>query len=279
MRVIGRAKVAVVRVPDEATVEGWAYRYIASDELAYKLAPDALPAHWGGQPTAISIERPGRPAALRLAERGEKTPGSTALRDPARRARLLHTFLHHELQAAELMCRAVLAFPDTPAAFRRGLIGICLDEIRHMGMYAEHMATLGFGFGDFPVNDWFWQRVPGARTAAEFVAVMGLGFEGANLDHTQRFAHAFRLAGDERGAALQERIGAEEVPHVAFGAHWFGHFRGELAFDAWAEALPAPLSPMLMRGRPLNRLARRAAGYSDAFVERLERWLPDQPGS
>jgi uncharacterized ferritin-like protein (DUF455 family) len=268
-----------VQRPADGTLEGWAYRYVMSEELSYKLAPAPLPQRWAGSPAALSIDAPGRPPELQPSERGDKTPGPQALREPLRRARLLHTFLHHELQAAELMCRAVLAFPETPLGFRRGLLGICQDEVRHMAMYAEHMARLGVAFGDFPVNDWFWQRVPGALGPAEFVAVMGLGFEAANLDHTQRFASAFRDAGDERGALLQEQIGLEEIPHVAFGAHWFAHFRGELAFESWAHALPSPLSPMLMRGRPLNRRARRDAGYSDAFMERLEAWLPDQLGS
>ena len=146
-------------------------------------------------------------------------------------------------------------------------------------MYAEHIAELGFAFGDFPVNDWFWQRVPAAQSPASFVAVMGLGFEGANLDHTRRFAQRFRRAGDERGARLQEQIGAEEIPHVAFGAHWFAQFAGQLDFESWAEALPRPLSPMLMRGRPCNREARLRAGFSEAFLEQLDQWQPDASGS
>jgi uncharacterized ferritin-like protein (DUF455 family) len=261
------------------SVEHWAHRYVTSDDLAFKLAPGVPPDEWLHPQRPLVLDAPGRPAELALAARGDKTPGPEALRSPERRARLLHTFLHHELQAAELMCRAVLAFPDTPPAFRRGLIKICLDEVRHMDMYAQHIADLGFAVGDFPVNDWFWQRVPRARGPAGFVAVMGLGFEGANLDHTQRFAERFRRVGDVAGARLQEQVGEEEVPHVAFGAHWFSQLAGALDFDGWAAALPEPLSPMLMRGRPLNRAARTRAGYPEPFLERLERWQPAPPGS
>lgn len=260
-------------LPPEGSVERWAYDYVSTDVLRGKLEPPPLPAEWADEPEAEAciLLGPGRPKELRIELKGRKTPGKDALKRPEARAQLLHTFLHHELQAAELMCRAVLAFPDAPPAFRRGLIKICLDEVRHMRMYAEHLATLGFAFGDFPVNDWFWRKLPAQTTRLQFVALMGLGFEGANLDHTQRFAQRFRAAGDSAGARLQERVGEEEIPHVAFGAHWFKVFAGEaLSFEAWQAALVPPLSPLLMRGRPLNREARRKAGYPDAFTDALE---------
>src|SRR5262249_50768073 len=154
---------------------------------------------------------------------------------------VVHTFLHHELQAAELMAWAILAFPETPLAFRRGLVGIFADEVRHMGLYARHLERLGHAYGDFPVRDWFWERVPRAATAAHFVAVLGIGFEGGNLDHARRFAERFRAAGDEEGAALQERVCAEEIAHVRFAVRWFGELTGARPdFERWARHLPAP---------------------------------------
>jgi len=47
---------------------------------------------------------------------------------------------HHELQAAELMCCALLAFSDVELEFSRGLLGVCLDEIRHMNLFREHIS-------------------------------------------------------------------------------------------------------------------------------------------
>src|SRR4051812_5047737 len=83
-------------------------------------------------PPAARLPPPGPPAELRITARARKSPGPEAIRAPARRAELIHTFLHHELQAAELMCWAILAFPGTPEAFRLGLLGVARDEIRHM---------------------------------------------------------------------------------------------------------------------------------------------------
>lgn len=261
------------------SLQCWAYAYVMSERLEDKLALCAQPPIVATDCAPLRLERPGRPPELRVSSAKTKTPGAGALRDPRRRAALLHTFLHHELQAAELMCWALLAFPDTPAAFLRGLFAICQDEIRHMHMYAAHIAQLGCAVGEFPVRDWFWERAPAAQTPAAFLALMGLGFEAANLDHTRRFAERFRAAGDEAGAQLQETVAREEVPHVAFAAHWFRRFTGELSFEHWCAALPAPLSPMVMRGDPIDRAARAQAGIPEPFLDALSRWRPESRGS
>jgi uncharacterized ferritin-like protein (DUF455 family) len=274
------AELEARRAPPPGTVERWAWDYVLSVDLEHKLRPPEVPSTWEAAPApARRIARPGRPAGLSLSEHAPKSPGPEALRKPARRAQLVHAFLHHELQAAELMAWALLAFPETPRAFRGGLIHIALDEIRHMTLYADYLASLGFRFGDFPVRDWFWTRVPGAASPAHFVAVMGMGFEGGNLDHTARFAERFRAVGDLDGAALQERVCAEEVPHVRFGVRWFRRFTAATDFDTWVRHLPPPLSPVVMRGRPMNRRDRARSGLAEPFLDALAAWFDRAPGS
>jgi uncharacterized ferritin-like protein (DUF455 family) len=193
----------------------------------------------------------------------------------------VHTFLHHELQAAELMAWALLAFPETPLAFRRGLLAILRDEIRHMNVYRGYLRELGYEAGDFPVRDWFWERVPQAPSARHFIAVMGIGFEGGNLDHAPRFAARLRSVGDERGAAMVARVGREEIPHVRFALRWFSELAGEpgpVDFGVWTEHLPRPLSPMVMHGRPIDVEGRLHAGFPPRFMDDLQRWKPDAPG-
>ena len=182
------------------TLQGWAEAYVCTTSLDHKLAPPPTSELVLAPETSPRrIERPGRPPQFRIIERSEKTPRPGALERGEVRARLLHTFLHHELQAAELMAWALLAFPDTPRAFQRGLVAIALDEVRHMDMYRRHIEHLGFSVGDFPVRDWFWERVPSCETPTQFVAVMGMGFEGGNLEHASLFADRFRAVGDEEG--------------------------------------------------------------------------------
>lgn len=276
------------RAPEPDTAERWAWDYVLSTSLAHKLEPPPVPPRFEDAPAPRRLTAPGRPSELEVVTSGLRTPRPGALREPRRRAQLIHTFLHHELQAAELMAWALLAFPETPLAFRRGLLGVLADEIRHMGLYRRVLGELGAAVGDFPVRDWFWERVPSAPSPAHFVAVMGMGFEGGNLDHAARFAELFRQAGDVRGAEAQELVGAEEERHVRFAIQWFTRFRADDAaaspehsaptFAEWQAYLPPPLSPMVMHKKPVNRSARRRAGFSEAFLSELDEWSPDAPG-
>lgn len=251
-----------------STVEGWCETYVSTTELARKLAPPPPPDAWDGRPP-VRLASPGRPPELREVGRTPRTPKPTALREPIHRAQLFAIFHHHELQAAELMCWAVLAFADTPLAFRRGLLKIALDEIEHMSRYRRHLELQGAHLSDFPVRDWFWDRVPSVPDAAGFVATMGLGFEGGNLDHTARFAGQLRRAGDLAGAAILDAVGAEEEVHVAFAVHWFRRFTGGLDFLSWQKHLAPPLSPTVMKGAVIDRAARTRAGQPEPFLDAL----------
>jgi uncharacterized ferritin-like protein (DUF455 family) len=216
---------------------------------------------------------------LTVVRRGSGTPKPESLIEARFRAKLIHTFWHHELQAAELMCWALLAFSSAEPAFRRGLLRIAEDEIRHMHLYEQHLHLLGYAVGDFPVRDWFWERVPSCESALSFVALMGMGLEAANLEHAPKFAAQFRAAGDEVGAALQERVAREEEAHVRFGTRWFSRWTNGCTFDTWRAQLPEPLSPLILRGHPLAVAARVAAGMPAQFVDALAKWRPEDDGA
>ena len=265
------------REPAFEDVEGWAAYYLATDELAIKMAPPVPPKNFG-EHAPRRVPGPGRPAQFRQAKRGERTPRLEALKEPYYRARTLHTFFHHELQAAELMCWALLSFSDAELEFRRGLLGIIFDEIRHMNLYREHIEALGCSIGDFGVRDWFWRRVPACSSKIAFVAVMGMGLEAANIEYAADFASRFRAVGDELGAAIQDRIALEELGHVRFGTHWFKVWTGGCDFERWSLELPAPFSPWVMHGNPINESARLSAGMTEEFVLALRAYVPSPKG-
>jgi len=263
---------------DPPDVEAWAEHYLLSTALSDKLSPPPPPSRFREGATPLRLAEPGRPPEFRLARRGERTPKLEALKEPQYRARALHAFFHHELQAAELMCWALLAFADAEVELRKGLLAICLDEIRHMNLYRGHIQVLGFKIGDFGVRDWFWKRVPTCPTKLSFVAVMGMGLEAANLEYAGDFAARFRAVGDEAGALIQERIAKEEVAHVGFATRWFARWTGGCDFETWAAELPAPLSPWVMHGNPIAESARRRAGMSREFIAALAAYVPEPKG-
>ncbi|MEZ6017402.1 MAG: DUF455 family protein [Planctomycetota bacterium] len=286
---------AAAGVVDDGSAEAWARAFILAPTPASKLAPpprpqltlgagersaaDAGPVPAGYTSTAgpPPPSAPGRGLGYKLTARAEKMPRRGALVRASERGKLLHTFLHHEVQAAELMAYALLAFPDTPLRFRRGLLGVLGDEVRHAQGYAARLARLGVRYGDHPVRDWFWQRVPSVAGPRGFVALMGMGFEAANLEHTRQFARELEQAGDPESAAFVAAVGVEEVAHVRFATRWFQRFSGAAPdaapdFDAWRSALPAPLTPTVLRGKPLDRERRGRAGQGPAFLDALEAW-------
>ncbi len=260
-------------VATPSTVEDWARTYIECRTLVEKLNPPPVPSSWAQHPEPPAAPAlPGRPPEVVVVAKVRRSRVGTSSSEA--RARLLHTFMHHELQAAELMAWALLRFPSAEPAFKRGLLAICLDEIRHLNAYAALLTCRGVAPGSYPVRDWFWERVPTCTTALQFVSLMGLGVEAANLEHSSRFAKEFESAGDNDAAELQRKVEADEVNHVAFGRYWYERWAGVLTFDAWKAELPAPLSPLLMRAIPLNLEARSKAGLNPEFLRDLAAWTP-----
>jgi uncharacterized ferritin-like protein (DUF455 family) len=101
---------------------------------------------------------------------------------------------------------------------------------------------------------------------------MSLTFENANLDHTTEYAAAARAAGDEKTAAVIDRVHRDEVEHVRFGWTWLDRFReeGETLWDAFRASLTWPLRPAKARGARFHREGREAAGLDPEFIRRLE---------
>jgi uncharacterized ferritin-like protein (DUF455 family) len=252
----------------------YALDVVGTCRLAGKLRPppaDLTDEHPGPE---LRPATPGRPPGLEIGRGGAgaaRIPAAAGLRDPDQRRRILHGFANHELQAVELFAWALLAYPEAPAPFRRGLLDILVEEQGHVRLYLERLAEEGGRLEDHPLSGYFWGKVGRLAAPAHFVSAMSLTFESANLDHSREYAAAARAAGDERTAAVLERIHREEIGHVGFGWHWLNRFRkpGQSMWEAYTAHLVWPLHPALARGRSFDRGAREAAGMEPAFLERL----------
>jgi uncharacterized ferritin-like protein (DUF455 family) len=258
------------------TARAYAEQLVRGTTLEAKLAPpppdlelaDALP--------PLRLAAPGRPANLGIVpvKRGI-VPPVAGMHDPAQRARILHALANHELQAIELFAWAVLAFPDAPLLFRRGLLAILADEQRHFGLYAERMAAFGTRFGDHPVTGHFWNKLDHLETPLHFVCAMGLTFENANLDFATDYAVAARAIGDAATAAALEQVHTDEIAHVHFAWTWLRRLAPDT--DPWSAYLAhtrPPLGPRRARGPTFHAEARRRAGFSEDFLVRLADALP-----
>lgn len=250
-----------------------ARRILLAESLADKLRP--IESQFTDQPREPPARppRPGRPPELQFAARrtAPEMPPFGAWRDPLKRGLVHHILANHELQALEVMAWMLLAFPEAPDEFRRGLVPIIADEQRHTRMHIERAAMLGVQFGDYPVNSYIWTKAMEFQSVLDYLAGLPLVFEGANLDHTLEFAEAFVAAGDERSAALMRTIHRDEIGHVAFGIDWLRRLKAPEAGDweTFVAHLHWPLRPEKARGEVFQREARLAAGLTAEFVDRL----------
>lgn len=254
-----------------ATVQAWAREYLQAPTLELKCRPCQPPRDFEVSAAPEHV-RAVRPVGLTVTLELPQSFPLKALKDEEGRCQLMHKFWHHELQAAELMAWALLRFSATPQEFHEGLLRILLDEVRHMSLYEQYLKRRGRALGCYPVRDFLWQRVESCTTPLAFVALFGMGFEAANLEHAARFEARLRAAGDEEGAAIQRQIAQEEVAHVRFATHWFRFFSGGLDFERYRAELPVDLPALAVRGKQLDAEARRRAGMTDDFLTQLAAW-------
>lgn len=191
------------------------------------------------------------------------------------RGRLLHFFANHELLAIESMAYVLLRFPGADESFRRGVFRILQEEQQHLGAYLGRMKEYGVGFGEVPLNLYFWNSIRDMASPLEYAAQMSLTFEQANLDFALEFARLFENElQDPATAGLLEQVHRDEIRHVAHGWKWFQRWsRGEGRddFERYRKALPFPMSPRRARGgRFFAEESRREAGLSEEFIRQIK---------
>jgi uncharacterized ferritin-like protein (DUF455 family) len=261
------------------TARAYALGIVTTESLDRKLAPPPQDLVLLDLEEPLRLAAPGRPANLEIVPgRKTKVPPLAGMRDPAQRARILHALANHELQAVELFAWALLAYPDAPSAFRRGLVAILADEQRHMQLYMQRLAALGTRFGDHPVTGHFWNKLDDYAGPLEFVCAMGLTFEAANLDFAGDYAAAARACGDLETAAALEQVHTDEIAHVHFAWVWLRRLAGDAdPWQTYLDHVKFPLGPKRARGARFDRDARRRAGFDAAFIDSLEGIVPTRP--
>lgn len=247
----------------------WAIRILSADCLEEKLiSPDVLTDHDPG--SCLLFNEPTRPSHMQLKKRSkkEKLPSFQDLNKQENRAICLHRFAGHELLAVEIMAQALLAFPEAPKAFRKGVAHTLIEEQGHVKLYIKRMQEMSLQFGELPLFRHFWNHVPYLTSPTRYVSVMSLTFEMANLDFAPLYKKYFHHFDDDESAQLMDQIIRDEINHVSFGFRWLSRFKGNQdSWECWTSNLSPTLNPKRATGFVLNEENRRKAGIPEGWIE------------
>ena len=212
---------------------------------------------------------PGRPERPALVAHTHLKPRSAQTREG--RGALLHALAHIELNAIDLALDICWRFAGLPEAFYRQWLQVAREEALHFELLRDHLATLGYRYGDFDAHDGLWRMTE--ATADDLVARMALvprTLEARGLDATPPIQAKLLAAGDVRGGEILDLILRDEIGHVAVGNHWYRWLCVQRSLDpqtAYTQLAALHGAPR-PRG-PFNLEARRAAGFDDAELAAL----------
>lgn len=252
-------------------IKEFAEHILFSDSLEDKLVEAAGFSDEHRESNKKIPENPARPR--RLIFSGEKTKLAPAeqLSEPAHAAQLLHSFANHELLALELMALVLLRFPNADTKFRRGLVATMQDEQRHLNLYMTRIKELGFEFGDFPVNEYFWNLLHQTQSPLDFVTHMSLTLEQANLDFASHYIRVFKSLNDHQTAEILETVHQDEIRHVSHGLVWFDRWRDnkQSRWQAYQRLLRHPMTPAKAKAMEFDEVSRKKAGIDPDFMDNL----------
>ncbi len=251
----------------------WAKRILSADTLEEKLlSPQVITDREPGVP--LFWKDPTRPPNMgfKSHSKSEKLPPFHEHNDPNKIAICLHRFAGHELLAVEMMAFALLAFPNAPTSFRRGVAHTLKEEQQHVKLYIKRMKELGISFGDLPLYRHFWAHTPYIKTPENYVSMVSLTFEQANLDFAPHYGLSFARNGDYESAKVMEVILADEIRHVSFGMKWLQSLKPQEEKDLWSfwQKCQKPfLHPKRATGFIFSAENRRKAAIPQDWITRL----------
>lgn len=188
------------------------------------------------------------------------------------RATLIHALAHIELNAINLALDALWRFADLPRQYYLDWLQVAQEEALHFSLLAEHLASLGYAYGDFVAHNALWEMAE--RTTGDVLARMALvprTLEARGLDANPAIRARLAEAGDQRAAAILDIILRDEIGHVAIGNRWYATLCQERGLEPVAhyQRLAEQYQAPKQRG-PFNLPARRAAGFGEAELQQLQ---------
>jgi uncharacterized ferritin-like protein (DUF455 family) len=223
-------------------------------------------------------ERPARSQQIALTEKQVKFPKGH-FHKPEKLAIALNSFANHELLATEIMANMLLLFPhatEEQKRFKRGIFSALRDEQKHLKLYVERLNEIGYEFGDFPLNDYFWRQCSKIKSPSEYLSIMSITFEGANLDFAALYRDEFYKIEDTKTAEILETVIKDEISHVAYGVQWLNKWKeNKSLWEYYLQSLPYPLTPARAKGKRFNKLDRLKAKMDEDFITSLLKFDDD----
>lgn len=251
----------------------WAKLVLSTDRLSEKLFCPAALTDLNPGP-ALIISEPGRPVHMKFQRRTreEKLPPFQELGNKDKRAVCLHRFAGHELLAIEIMAYALLAFPEAPKNLRKAIVHTLKEEQGHVQLYMQRLSELGLNFGDLPLYKHFWAHVPYLTSPIEYISVMNLTLEMANLDFAPIYGQYFEKYDDPKSAELMNQILVDEIRHVSVGYKWLCKLKDPKinSWNAFVQGQSPLLSPKRAKGFQMFEEHRRKAGIPEEWIEKIK---------
>jgi len=210
--------------------------------------------------------RPEQPALIRPRDVPTRGLGTVA-----GRAALIHAVAHIEFNAVNLALDAAWRFRGLPDDYYADWLSVARDEARHFAMLRARLIELGYDYGAMPAHNGLWEAAEKtAHDVLERMCCVPRVLEARGLDVTPGIIHRLKEIRDRDTVAILEVILAEEVGHVAIGTRWYRWLCAQRGVD------PLTTSERLLAEQgmnirlPINRAARRAAGFSELELARIE---------
>lgn len=255
-------------------IREWATRILSADTLEEKLlSPDLLTDNTPGP--RVFWDTPTRPSHMHFQRhtKEQKLPKADQHDKIENRILCLHRFAGHELLAVEIMAYALLAFPSAPKHFRRGVANTLKEEQEHVRLYVKRLKEMGCSFGDLPLYKHFWSYVPHLKNPIQYVSVMSLTFEMANLDFAPMYRESFAKHDDIASAILMDRILHDEIAHVSFGYQWLKKLKNaeESDWNTWRSSVPDALPLKRAKGFIFQEQFRRDASIPEDWINEFKK--------
>ena len=216
------------------------------------------------------VQQPGRPSRPELV--APRQLPRRKLTTPLGHAALIHAIAHIEFNAINIALDAMHRFQSMPVAYYQDWLRVAQEEAKHFQLLQEHLASLGYAYGDFAAHDGLWGMCEQtAEDVLERMALVPRVLEARGLDANPGIMRRLAAIGDQAGVAILQVILEDEVGHVAVGNRWYAYLcqqRGVEPLSRFKQLIASHLHGPL-RG-PFNLKARREAGFSELELQMLQ---------